>query len=439
MKVDYCYSAQIERVLKHLVRIFSEFQIQTGKDANGNPEYKRVPCRYGDMSRQTAVIMNNGSENIAQTAPMMVLSISSLKLSREDVRAPVSEQTMVGINKKNQNGTFSNELEGYYEIERLNPIPWNMEFKINIWTTNTTNKLELFEQISTLFAPSIMFQLSTNPYDWSSSSYIELIDYNYSSRNFPQGTSYTLDISDFTFKTTVWLTTPNKVDRAKMIKKIVTSLSVPSVTDFDIPLFGQWDYLPYDVYTPGNHNIKVQQSGNTLYITLLTDYGSVTHNGATLSWKTLFDNYSNDTSGSQISLLTSVEDEHPIICSVDSFNSNVLQGTINTTTLPTVTQTLDYILSDSTTFENIINSATNLIYIGFKSNIEEFSFMNNIINSSVIVAYDPTLGTVTIIPLTTSTVCIVGNVLFKYNGLHLIGCINSNYTNGLWRVAFAHE
>jgi hypothetical protein len=439
MKVDYCYSAQIERVLKHLVRIFSEFQIQIGKDSDGNPEYKRVPCRYGDMSRQTAVIMNNGSENVAQTAPMMVLSISSLKLSRENIRAPVAEQTMVGINKKNTDGTYSNELNGYYEIERLNPIPWELEFKINIWTTNTTNKLELFEQISTLFAPSVQFQLSTNPYDWSSSSNIELTDYNYSSRNFPQGTSYTLDISDFSFKTMVWLTTPNKVDRANIIQKIVTSLSVPTITDYDIPLFGQWDYLPYDVYTPGNHNIRVLQSGTSVVLTLLTDYGSSTHNGATLSWKTLFSNYTNDTTGSQISLLKSVEDENPILCSINSYTANQLQCTVNTNTYPTTNQVIDYILDSTSTFESIINTCTNLTYIGFSTLIEEFTFMNNTINSSVILAYDPTLGSSTVIQLSNVTVCEYNSEIYIYDNKKLSRYISSTYTNGFWRVAFPNS
>lgn len=41
MKIDYYYDGQFRRVLKHLIRVFGEFQVQNGIDANGNPKYKR--------------------------------------------------------------------------------------------------------------------------------------------------------------------------------------------------------------------------------------------------------------------------------------------------------------------------------------------------------------------------------------------------------------
>lgn len=36
MKLDYFYGAQMERVMKHLIRIFNNFKVKEGYDEQGN-------------------------------------------------------------------------------------------------------------------------------------------------------------------------------------------------------------------------------------------------------------------------------------------------------------------------------------------------------------------------------------------------------------------
>ena len=85
MKLDYFYDDQFGRVLKHLIRVFGEFQVQNGVDADGKPKYKKVPCRYADISRMAAAIINGNSENVLPTAPIMTISVNQLKLDRKSV------------------------------------------------------------------------------------------------------------------------------------------------------------------------------------------------------------------------------------------------------------------------------------------------------------------------------------------------------------------
>ena len=288
MKLDYYYDKQIQRVIKHLIRMFGGFQISNGYDENNAEIFKRVPCRFGDMNKQAAVVLNRNTENVVQSAPMMVINIEKLSLSRENVRGPVSENLVVGITKTDIIGTYTYELDSYYEVERMNPVPWDLEFSVDIWTTSTKNKFELFEQIACLFSSTVPLQLSTNPLDWTSMSYVELMNYNYSSRSRPQGTDYSLDISQFNFKTMIWLSLPNKINRAKLINQVVANISTKGIDDMLIPSMYNWDPISCDVYTPGNHSILCKWVANdTIEVRLATRNGLTQFNGNNLSWVSL--------------------------------------------------------------------------------------------------------------------------------------------------------
>ena len=104
MKLDYFYGAQMERVMKHLIRIFNNFKVKEGYDANGNEIFRVVPCRYGDISRMVATSLKEGSENVMPSAPFMTINYTGMELSKNDIRSPMSEQLAVGINKPDGNG-----------------------------------------------------------------------------------------------------------------------------------------------------------------------------------------------------------------------------------------------------------------------------------------------------------------------------------------------
>lgn len=255
MKLQYYYDGQFRRVLKHLIRVFGEFKILNSIDDSGNPVYKTVPCRYADISRLAAYIINGGSENTLISAPMMTISVQSLKMDRPSIRSPAAETIVMGTNKSPAQNEYTKELDKQYLITRYNPVPWDFTFDLNIWTTTLTSKMELFEQISTLFAPSVTLQLSENPLDWTSATDVELIDCQFSSRSVPQGTDTDLDIMTLSFKCTIWFSLPGTVEKPKLIQEIVTNVhNTKDELDFEL---GHWSEPIVDVFTPKNMCILV--------------------------------------------------------------------------------------------------------------------------------------------------------------------------------------
>ena len=429
----------MQRVIKHLIRIFGNFQISTGKDDLGADILKRVPCRFGDISRQVSSILTNNSENVIQSAPMMVLTVGKLNLSRENVRGPVSHEYVQGINKKDISGNYTNELEGFHEIERINPVPWDLEFNVDIWTTNQKNKFELFEQIATLFAPSVNLQMSENPNDWTSISTVELTNYNYSSRNFPQGGESNLDTSQFTFKTMIWLAVPNKVKRAQIIEQIVTDIRTPGFNDMHIPTLGNWDYLPYDVYTPGNHMISCAHINNNTYkINLLTKYGSNSVDGKKLSWEVLIKYYSHDPSNTQIRLLRSIENSSTEIIGrlqVSTNKDTPYEALLSVDPLSLPATTIDPIkgfIDHSFDFSSINESGR---YITI--NPVNYSAKNLVAAKNSIIEYDKVFDTWSASPpIADLIVQTTAGVRYQFVLDNWSALVSQTYQPGLWRLEF---
>lgn len=293
MKLNYYYDGQFRRLLKHLIRVFGEFQVKNGVDDNGNQKYKVVPARYADISRLAANIIAGGSENVMPSAPLITLNVGNLKLDRQNIRAPASHTMVMGTNKSPAPNEYTNELDKQYQITRYNPTPWILTFNVNIWTTNLTNKMELFEQIATLFNPSIQLQLSENPMDWTSAVDIELKDCQFSTRGFPQGTDTDLDIMVLTFECPIWLSLPANVKQAKLIQQIVTNINTAK-DELEIDLESYTDTVT-DVYTPKNMCIMVDriETANaieTYEVTLVSSsLNTLSTNGKIFSWDRYLD------------------------------------------------------------------------------------------------------------------------------------------------------
>lgn len=290
MKVKYYYDGQFRRVLKHLIRVFGEFSILSSINDDGEPVYRKVPCRYADISRMAAYIINGGSENTLPSAPLMTISVQSLQMDRAGIRSPAQEQIVMGTNKSPEQNVYTKELDQQYLITRYNPVPWDLTFDLNIWTTTLTSKMELFEQISTLFAPSVTLQLSENPLDWTSATDVELVGCQFSSRAMPQGTDTDMDIMTLSFKCTIWLSLPATVEKPKLIQEIVTNVyNTKDELDFEL---GNWSEPVVDVFTPKNMCILVDpvntiDSSTSHYeLTLVSSsLNKLSTNGKIFSWE----------------------------------------------------------------------------------------------------------------------------------------------------------
>ena len=75
-----------------------------------------------------------------------------------------------------------------------------------------------------LFNPSMEIQSSSNYFDWTSLSLVELTGMTLSSRQIPQGLEQDIDIATLNFDSPIWITTPAKVKKLGVITKIITSI-----------------------------------------------------------------------------------------------------------------------------------------------------------------------------------------------------------------------
>jgi len=291
----FFYDEQLRRYILQFLRIFSDYSIEIPPDENGTRVQKRVPIRYGDMQRQVAQILKENSENVTLSAPAMSGYITGIDLASDRRQDPMNVNPVRAMERvyDKETGLYESDLGNRYTIERYMPVPYNLTMNLDIWTTNTTDKFQLWEQIMVVFPPSVQIQINDNPLDWSAITEIELIDMNFSSRGVPQGSVSANDFSTFTFKVPIWINAPSKVKRQTIIEQIVTSVydvDINSIdTDIFDPLHSAFSELDQTIVSPGNYRIDVSAiDSTTSRIELLDEYGA---SDATLSWQSLFAAY----------------------------------------------------------------------------------------------------------------------------------------------------
>lgn len=268
------------------MRIFADIKVRHGPDANGLYTVSRVPIVYGDPSWVVAQIIKGGSENTLMPAPMFSAYIDSIKMSperRQDSQF-VGKVSTIERAYSTQENTYGTGSGIRYDIDRYMPVPYDIIFKLDCWTTNTTNKLQLMEQINTIFNPSIMLQQNSNLLDWTSIFEVWMEDFTWSNRSVPQGGEAERDVMSWRFKVPVWINPPAKVKKSSLIAEIVTNVfNVADVHGLEATLDGEHDVfrtcfegIPMQIITTeGNYRVAVTRNGNQDEITLLNQNGNV--------------------------------------------------------------------------------------------------------------------------------------------------------------------
>lgn len=312
----FFYDEQVRRFLLQFIRAFSNFQVEYGKGADGTTTLVTVPVRYGDATRQVSSILRGNSENAVIPTPMMSAYVTALEYSRERVQEPYwVDKKHIRMRKYDQNtGEYTTEQGNAFTVERLMPVPYDLSMNLDIWTSNTTQKLQLLEQILVLFNPSLEIQSTDNYLDWGSLSYINLESTTWSNRSVPVGADENIDIATLSFKMPIWLSAPSKVKKLGVVTKIVASIYDES-GDIDDGVIDQNILVGNRMYfTPMNYGVLVL--GNTIQIlkrnetstntTLETDPPEKVGTDD-ISWKALVNQYGELQAGvSQIRLDTPV-------------------------------------------------------------------------------------------------------------------------------------
>lgn len=226
MPSQFFFDNQIRRFLLQFSRIFSNFQVEYGKDADSNNILQSVPIKYGDPSRQAIIAAQNNSASTLPSSPSMAFYISALEYERSRMQEPYHVNKIQVRQRKYDESTQEYEVTqgNAFTIERLMPVPYNMSINLDIWTSNTNQKLQLFEQIATLFNPAMEIQSTDNFIDWTSLSTVELTRTNWSNRTIPMGTDESIDIMSMTFLVPIWLSPPAKVKKLGVVNKVIASV-----------------------------------------------------------------------------------------------------------------------------------------------------------------------------------------------------------------------
>lgn len=269
--MDFFYDGQVRRYLTQFMRIMSNFYV---KDAKG--QLTRVPVRYGDVNRQTASVLKKNSENTIPSAPFISCYIKDLQFDRSRVQDP-SFISKVNVRERATDpttGQYLNQQGANYTIEKLMPTPYLADFAADIWTANTEQKLQLWEQIAVLFNPSLELQTTDNYIDWTSISVLTLKSQNWTSRSIPAGLEQDIDILSMIFETHVWITPPAKVKQLGIITKVVANAAAVAqgtiASDFSNPysVITGSDVFSTNAFstivTPGNFALLVLNSVATL-------------------------------------------------------------------------------------------------------------------------------------------------------------------------------
>lgn len=297
---QYFSDNQIRRFLIQFAKIFSSWSVTKGKDPAGHPILVRVPVMYGDSSRQAATIIANNSANNLPSAPLITYYITGLEYDQRRTQDPTFVDR---INVRQR--TYNSETLAYeqtqgqaFTVERLMPVPYNLRITVDMWTTNYNQKLELIEQLGTLFNPSLEIQSTDNFIDWTSLSVVYQDGLTFSSRSIPQGSGNPIDVLSWKFYIPIWISTASKLKKLGVVEKIIASIfkgnALSDIQDDDLLLGTRQKITPYgyklllignslqllpanqDFY-PSNIDLDLPPNPNTslYWSSLLNVYGTI--------------------------------------------------------------------------------------------------------------------------------------------------------------------
>lgn len=280
------------------MRVFSDIKFRVGPDANGMYTIQRVPIMYGDPSWMVAQLIKGASENTMLPSPLFSAWIEGIKMApkRRADSQYVGKTTTVEREFNYDTQTYGTGPGVRQDVERYMPVPYDLNFRLDLWTTNVETKLQLVEQIGVIFNPSIQLQQNSNLLDWTSTFSIFMEDMTWTNRSIPQGSNDERDVFSFKFRVEAWINPPAKLKRSTLIAEIVNSVyNLPDVskvanniTNVYDPFSNLNDVQIQIVTTEGNYKIGVEKGPTSDLITLLTKEGVA---DPKLSWFNLIQKY----------------------------------------------------------------------------------------------------------------------------------------------------
>ena len=360
--MDYFYDGQVRRYVTQFIQILSNFAY---KDAKG--QLIRVPVRYGDMTRQVGQLLKKNSENTIPSAPFIACYIKDLQYDLTRLQDPTF------ISKVNiRERAFDDATQEYlstqgnnYTIERIMPSPYKISFCADIWSTNTEQKLQIWEQLVVFFNPSFEIQTTDNYIDWTSLSTITLDNQVWTSRTIPQGAADDIDILTINFHAPIWITPPAKVKKLGIITKIISNIFSQTAQGIIASKYSDSDAT--DMFadispdttitvTPGNFDLLVLNNAARLIHANSSPGGvDLSNPASSAAWPSILDLYPGQFRAglSQLRFTQSAGNDIIAYISLDPTDDRLMALNIDQDTVPTNT-----VISGRGTVDAVINPET---------------------------------------------------------------------------------
>ena len=351
--MQHFYDGQIRRYITQIVRMFSDFAY---KDGDG--KIVKVPVTYGDLTRQVASIIRDNSENKIPSAPRMAVYVTSIEMDTARL-ADASYVSKLNIRERafdSNNNEYLNEQGKNYTVERLMPTPYTLGVNVDIWSTNTDQKLQIMEQILMLFNPSLEIQTTDNYIDWTSLSVVNLTGTTWSSRSVPVGAESEIDIATLNLETPIYISPPSKVKKLGVITDIVMN-----VNDTSRDVFGE--------ILEESANVKVNIGDFHLFVigntATILERGARTgadnltpfKQSADLNWRVILDQYPGQFKAGLSTLYLKIDETHEVVgqASLNPLTDNELTINWDADTFPSNTVIESPIGVDRGTIDAIVD------------------------------------------------------------------------------------
>lgn len=175
--------------------------IFSGLQVNINGQLSTTWVQYGSKDRVVASILAANTQNKPIKLPAMAAYLNNINLAPE-LRKGVN--TVRTSNFLPRGGLMPNDIKTVYQ---LMPVPYKLSMELSIFTSNTNQHFEILEQILLLFDPQLQIQTSTDAFDWTKISTVELTNIKFD-QEYPSGTTNRAIQSTLEFEIPFYLSAP---------------------------------------------------------------------------------------------------------------------------------------------------------------------------------------------------------------------------------------
>lgn len=212
----YNYSRQFERFIGQFARVFSGFQVNSGrKDTSGDMILEKVPVAIGSMDRVVASIMSDRDEFSNYKLPMISINMTGVDIDNANKRT--KKETVADISP------FT-PASGAVSVQRIPGPPFRLSFDVAVMASSVTQLYEIAEQLMVIFNPRITVNFNSEILNESMRSEISLVSTS-PQTTIPLGTSTQTPVMEFGFEMGVRLVLP-RIEDDNYIRQIITKTLV---------------------------------------------------------------------------------------------------------------------------------------------------------------------------------------------------------------------